>query len=145
MSTASFSVSSLLCQVSFSLFLSLPRSACRNVLPFQYINHLVLQALDRLVCLNHFHLLSLSLSSSTKMNRFSILFFFSTIIYAVNSLPTSNGASMWLKSLPILTDQSLLFLDGASNTNGKLNEELTCKTDDGRSKIFIWNCWKTSS
>lgn len=32
----------------------------------------------------------------------------------------------------------LILLDVGLIANGKLNEELTCKTDDGRSKFFFF-------
>jgi hypothetical protein len=70
------------------------------------------------------------------MNTFAILFFIYLIIYYANTAPTSNinGSSMkrerYLKFI-----LHIISLDIGLLANGKVNDEPTCKTDNGQSKF----------
>ena len=80
------------------------------------------------------------------MNRLAILFLicvnlhFIRALYSLNGLLNVNGASR-LKTFSfrfvLLTSNELISIGYSSTSNGKLTDEFTCKTEDGKSKIFF--------
>lgn len=79
------------------------------------------------------------------MNRFTILFLFYVNLHGIrapsslNGLLNSNGASRFENKnmfFFLILSNEFICLGSLSTTNGKLTDEYTCKTEDGKSKCF---------